>query len=274
MKTILSSAIAALLLSGASLAQTAEEATGAVHYLSTEEAQAKYFKHPEHIDWPQAGVMGAYDKAQLQRGLQVYKEVCSACHGLKFVAFRNLEDLGYSSAQVKAFAGEYTFIDGPDDQGEMYERPGKPSDYFPSPFANSQAAAAANNGAAPPDLSLVVKAREGGENYVYSLLSGYADAPDDVELGDGQSYNPYFASLVLAMGPPLFDGAVNYADGTEASVDQMARDVAAFLTWAAEPNHDQRKEMGLMVMLFLGVLTVLTYASYRRVWAKVKSDKA
>lgn len=250
------------------LSASAQDESG---YLEAEEAIAKYHLHPKEVHWDQDGLTGTFDKAQLQRGLQVYKQVCAACHGLELVAFRDLEALGYSSAQIKAFAAEYVMEDGPDDFGEMFERPGKPSDYFPSPFANPQAAAAANGGAVPPDLSLMAKARHDGTNYVYSLLSGYEDTvPSEVEATEGSNYNPYFHSLFLAMAPPLFEGSVEYADGTEASVDQMSRDVAAFLTWTAEPKLEDRKEMGLMVMLFLGFLIVVTYLSYRRTWAPLK----
>ncbi|MGD8327002.1 MAG: cytochrome c1 [Sphingomonadales bacterium] len=240
-------------------------------YLEAEAAAEKYHLPPKEVHWHHEGLTGGFDRAELQRGLQVYKQVCSACHSLRLVAFRDLEALGYSPKQVKAFAAEYTVEDGPDDFGDMFERPGKAADYFPSPFANVQAAASANNGKAPPDLSLMTKARHEGPSYIYSLLTGYEDTvPADVEQPDGGNYNPYFHSLFLAMAPPLFEGAVEYADGTEATVDQMAHDVAAFLTWTAEPKLEHRNEMGLMVMLFLGFLIVVTYLSYRKTWADLK----
>lgn len=262
--------LTSLITAAVLLGSPAQAQEGEGQYLSTEKAQEKYHLHPREVHWHHDGMTGQWDLAQLQRGLQVYKQVCSACHSLNLVAFRNLEDLGYSPEQVKAFASEYVFMDGPDDFGEMFERPGKASDYFPSPFPNEQAAKAANGGAAPPDLSLMTKARHDGTNYVYSLLSGYEEAPADVEIAEGQNYNPYFHSLILAMAPPLYDGAVEYADGTEATVDQMAKDVAAFLTWTAEPKMVERKEMGLMSMLFLGLMIVVTYVSYRRTWAPLK----
>lgn len=240
-------------------------------YLESEAAVEKYHLHAKKVNWQHDGLTGTFDRAELQRGLQVYKQVCAACHGLSLVAFRDLEALGYSAKQAKAFAAEYVFEDGPDDTGEMFERPGKAADYFPDPFANPQAAAFANGGAVPPDLSLMAKARHDGTNYIYSLLTGYEDAvPSDVEAPEGSNYNPYFHSLFLAMAPPLFEGAVEYADGTEATVDQMSRDVAAFLTWTAEPKLEDRKEMGLMVMLFLGFLIIVTYLSYRKTWADLK----
>jgi len=218
------------------------------------------------VDWSFDGFFGTYDKAQLQRGLQVFREVCSACHALDLVAFRNLSALGYSEAQVKALAAEYQVTDGPNDAGDMFQRPGIPADHFPAPFANEKAARAANGGAYPPNLSLIAKAREGGPTYVHALLNGYRDAPADVQMTEGMYYNLYFPGHQIAMAPPLSDGQVTYADGTRASVDQMGKDVSAFLMWAAEPHLEQRKQMGMKVLLFLLVFTGLMYAAKRRVW--------
>jgi len=212
------------------------------------------------------GVFGTYDRAQLQRGLQVYREVCSACHSLRFIAFRNLTDLGYSPEQVKVLAAEYTIEDGPNDEGEMFTRPGKPADYFPRPFPNVEAAKFANNGAAPPDLSLITKARHEGTAYVYSLLTGYEDAPAGVAVAPGQYYNPYFPGGVLSMAPPLMDDFLTFADGTPATKEQAAKDIAAFLTWAAEPRMEERKVLGTAVIVFLLIFTLIAYGSYRRIW--------
>jgi ubiquinol-cytochrome c reductase cytochrome c1 subunit len=219
--------------------------------------------------WPHQGIFGTYDRAALQRGFQVYKEVCSACHGTKYLAFRNLRALGYTEEEVKAIAAEYTVIDGPNDQGEMFERPARPSDRKPSPYPNEQAARAANNGAYPPDLSLIVKARAGGENYVYSILVGYEEPPAGVTVPDGMYYNKYFPGHFIAMPPILQPDGVTYADGTRATISQMARDVTQFLAWLAEPKLEERKATGIKVMLFLIVLTGLLYAYKRRVWADV-----
>ncbi len=217
--------------------------------------------------WPFDGMFGHFDRAAAQRGLQIYREVCSNCHSLKYIAFRNLAALGYSDDEIKAIAAEAQITDGPNDQGEMYQRPGKPTDIFPAPFPNEQAARVANGGALPPDLSLIVKARAGGANYVYSLLQGYRDPPAGETGPAGTYYNIYFPSHWIAMPPPLSAGQVTYADGTEATLAQEAADVASFLTWAAEPTLEVRKQTGLKVMLFLIVLTALLYATKRRIWA-------
>jgi ubiquinol-cytochrome c reductase cytochrome c1 subunit len=219
--------------------------------------------------WPFEGVFGHFDRAAAQRGLQVYREVCSTCHSLKYIAFRNLAELGYSEDEVKAIAAEYQVSDGPDEQGEMVERPGKPTDLFPAPFPNEQAARAANGGALPPDLSLITKARAGGADYLYSLLQGYHEPPPDTSGPSGTYFNIFFPGQWIAMPPPLSDGQVSYADGTEASLEQMAIDVANFLTWAGEPTLEARKASGLKVMLFLIVLTALLYATKRKVWAQL-----
>lgn len=218
-------------------------------------------------DWSFSGVFGNFDRPAMQRGLQVYRENCSACHGLKYVAFRNLAALGYGEDEIKAMAAEYSIPDGPDDEGEMYERPGRPSDYFPSPFPNSKAAAYANNGAVPPDLSLMAKARPGGPDHLRGILLGYVDPPADFEALEGLSYNLYFPGNQIAMPPPLFDDAVEYADGTEATTEQMATDVTNFLMWTAEPYLEERHSMGVKVILFLLVFTGILYAAKRKVWS-------
>lgn len=221
------------------------------------------------LSWSFEGPFGTYDRAALQRGLQVYREVCAGCHGLKYIAFRNLAELGYSEDEVKAFAAEASIVDGPDDFGEMYERPGRPADYFPSPFPNDKAAAAANNGAVPPDLSLMAKARVGGPDYVYALLTGYEEPPADFELLPGLSYNSYFPGNQIAMPPLIQDGIVEYADGTEATQEQIARDISAFLMWTADPKMETRKRSGVMFILFLIFATGLTYAAKKKIWSRV-----
>lgn len=246
-------------------------------------------KEPREQKWTFAGPFGYYDKTQLQRGLKVYAEVCSACHSMSLVPFRMLGDLGYSEAQVKTFAANYETQDGPNAQGEMYTRKAVPSDHFPSPFPNKEAAEAANHGAAPPDFSLLAKAREvergfprfvfdiftqyqeNGPDYIYSLLTGYEEPPAGFQVPPNGHYNPYFhAAAVLAMPKPLSDGQVTYDDGSPQTVDQYAHDVSSFLMWAAEPHLEERKHTGFMVMVFLLIFTVLIYLVKRSVYAKTE----
>jgi ubiquinol-cytochrome c reductase cytochrome c1 subunit len=224
---------------------------------------------PEPIerDWSHEGLLGTFDRAAAQRGVQVYREVCATCHSLDYLAVRHLEALGFGEEQVDAIAAEYTVTDGPNDQGEMFEREGQASDYFPAPYPNEEAARAANGGALPPDLSLITKAREGGSDYVYSVLAGYEEPPTDVEPREGMYYNRYFPGHWIAMPPPLSEGVIEYADGTPATVEQMANDVTVFLSWAAEPTLEERKQTGLKVMIFLIIFGGLLYATKRRVWA-------
>lgn len=266
-------------VAGADAEHAEEEHHGTPHYP---------INKPRHVDWSFAGPFGHWDIGQLQRGLKIYREVCAACHGLDLVAFRNLEDLGYSDPQVRAFAAEYQIEDPlPNAEGEMFERPGIPSDRFPNPYANPQQAAASNGGAVPPDLSLMAKARavergfplfvfdiftqyaENGPDYIYSLLTGYGqEAPAHYEIQPGTHYNPYFTGgIALAMAAPLSDDVVTYDDGAPQTVDQYARDVSAFLMWAAEPHLVERKATGFVVMLFLIVFGGLVYGVKRKVWA-------
>ncbi|MSP51209.1 MAG: cytochrome c1 [Alphaproteobacteria bacterium] len=223
-------------------------------------------KNPTAQGWSWDGIFGKFDRAQLQRGFQVYKEVCAACHELRYVSFRNLTEVGFSEAQSKAIAASYEVIDGPNDEGEMFKRPGRLADRIPAPFANEKAARAANNGAAPPNLSLITKARHDGSNYVFSLVSGYEKPPASMKVAEGMNYNPYFPGHQIAMAPPLEDGKVQFADSTAATVKQMASDVTAFLTWAAEPGLEARKRLGFKVMIFLLVLTALFIAAKQKVW--------
>jgi len=226
------------------------------------------------VGWPFEGIFGNFDRQAIQRGFKVYKEVCSVCHSLKRVAFRNLSEIGFSEEEVKAIAAGYTIQDGPNDEGEMFERPGKPSDYFPSPYANDKAArAASNNGALPPDQSLIIKAREDGANYIYSLLTGYAKPPADFQLGENMQYNPYYAGggSQFSMIPPLLqDDQVEYVDGTKATVDQMSKDVVNFLQWASEPEMEQRKALGFKVLIFMAIFTVVFYFAKKSIWSRVK----
>jgi ubiquinol-cytochrome c reductase cytochrome b/c1 subunit len=240
---------------------------------------------PPRQKWSFAGPFGHFDKGQLQRGFKVYKEVCAVCHGLKYVAFRNLADLGYSEAQVKAIAAEYKVQDGPNDQGEMFEREGRPADYFPPPWPNENAARARYNGV-PPDFSVLAKARsyergfpwfildmftqfqEHGVDYIHALMIGYKEKPPQgFTLPQGSFYNEYFPGHAIAMPPPLSDKRVDYTDGSPTTVDQYSKDVAAFMMWAAEPHMEARKRIGFQVMIFLLVLSGLLYFTKKKVWA-------
>lgn len=225
---------------------------------------------PPKQEWSFSGVFGSFDRAAKQRGFQVYTEVCAGCHGLRHLAYRNLEALGYSEAQQKAYAAQFEVDALPNDDGEVLKRPAEPSDRFVEPFANPQEAAAANGGAAPPDLTLMVKARAGGADYLYALLTGYLEeAPDGFDLPVGKYYNTYYPGHAIAMGPPLLEDLIEYSDGTPATVDQMARDLTQFLAWTAEPEMEQRKSMGHAVILFLIFFTVVAYLNKRRLWAKL-----
>ncbi len=221
-------------------------------------------------DWQHEGVFGTFDRGELQRGFQVFQEVCSACHSLQYIAFRNLVEIGFTEDEAKAIAAEYEVEDGPDDEGEMFDRPARLSDYWPSPFANENEARASNGGALPPDLSLIIKAREGGADYIYALMTGYEEeAPEDMELADGMSFNHFFPGQQIAMIEPLYDEAVEYVDGTPMTLEQHARDVTVFLSWTAEPELEERKETGLKVLIFVFVLTAVLFVIYRRVWARL-----
>ena len=224
---------------------------------------------PSHQHWHFNGPFGSYDKAAMQRGLKVYREVCAACHSLKRVYFRNLEALGYDENQIKNIAAEYTITDGPDDEGEMFERPGRPSDHFKSPFANDNAAKSVNNGALPPDLSLITKARHHGPDYVHGILTGYHTPPEGTTLLEGQYWNQYMPGHVIAMAPPLSDGVVAYEDGSPETVEQYSKDVVNFLTWAADPYMEERKRTGIKVLIFLAVFAGLMYAVKRKIWSDV-----
>ncbi|WP_408647402.1 cytochrome c1 [Wolbachia endosymbiont of Pentidionis agamae] len=215
------------------------------------------------VDWKFEGIFGSFDRESIQRGYKVYKEVCAACHSMNRVAFRNLKDIGFSEDEVKQLASSYQVKDGPNDLGEMFERPGIPSDYFIPPFDFKEAAAASNNGSVPPDLSLIIKARKDGANYVYSLLTGYMSNEHD---GHDLYPNPYFSTGKLSMAPPLYDGIIQYEDEKEATVENMSRDVVNFLHWAAEPELEDRHRLGLKVISFLAILTLCFIVTNRKVW--------
>lgn len=238
---------------------------------ASEDALSTNAIHPKQMKWNFDGVFGSLDRASAQRGFQVYKEICSSCHGLKLVAYRNLQDIGFSENEVKQIAAEYTVSDGPNDDGDMFDRPALPSDRFVGPYANDNAARASNGGALPPDLSLIIKARHDGANYVYSLITGFATAPEGFPMAEGKSYNPYFEGRQISMPAPISDdGQVEYKDGTYATKEQMAIDVVNFLQWAAEPETEARNKMGIRTMIFLGTLLVVLLAAKKLVWKKVK----
>lgn len=253
---------------------------------------AKHEEKPNRYEWSFAGAFGRYDKAQLRRGFKVYKEVCATCHSIKMLAFRNLGQPGgpeLSQDEVVALAASYKIKDGPNDAGEYYERAGRPSDRFPPPFHNEQAARAALSGAFPPDMSVLAKARgysrgfpyflfdalpglsyqEHGVDYMVSLMEGYADPPPGVDMPAGQFYDPYMPGRRIGMPPPLADGSVTYDDGAPQTVDQYAKDVAAFLMWVAEPHLEARKKVGLGVVSFLLVFALLLYFTKRKIWSNV-----
>ena len=226
-------------------------------------------------DWTFKGLFGKFDRASLQRGYQVYTEVCAACHSMKYLSYRNLSEKGgpeFSIAQAKAIAASFEVTDGPNADGEMFQRPGKLSDKFVMPYENVKAAEAANGGAYPPDMSVLVKARGGGVDYIYSLLQGYEEAPSGMILDDGVHYNKYMYGNKIKMSAPLSDGIIEYSDGTNASVQQMSKDVTTFLMWAAEPSLEARHQMGFKAIVYLIILTILVYFSMKRIWSRVKSE--
>lgn len=240
------------------------------------------------VSWPSQGYFGSFDKSSLQRGLQVYTEVCSSCHGLRLLSYRDIGDLGFSPAEVKAYARQFEVMGEPNEDGETQLRPAEPADRFVEPYANEQEARALNNGALPPDLSLIVKARNTGKgnffvnaydmlrgrgyasgaDYVYALLTGYEDPPAGVEIADGMYYNKWFSGGAIAMAQPIYEGD-DFADGTEATIEQQARDVTSFLMWASEPRLEDRRAMGIKVLLFLAIFTIVLFLLKRRVWKDV-----
>ena len=227
------------------------------------------------VKWSFKGLTGKFDRASLQRGFQVYKEVCSSCHSMQYLSYRNLGEPGgpeFSEAEVKLIAASIEIDDGPDSQGEMFTRPGRPSDKFKSPYPNVNASIAANGGAYPPDMSVLVKARPGGSNYIYSVLMGYEEPPTGMVLDDGVYYNKYMIGNKIKMSAPLSEDIVEYTDGTEASIDQMAKDVTTFLSWAAEPELEDRHKTGVKVMIYLILLTILVYLSMKKIWSRIDPE--
>ena len=226
-------------------------------------------------DWSFKGLFGKFDRAALQRGYQVYTEVCSSCHSMKYLSYRNLAEKGgpeFSIAEAKAIAASFEVTDGPNDDGEMFTRPGKLSDKFVMPYDNVKAAQAANGGAYPPDMSVLVKARGGGVDYIYSLLQGYEDPPVGMSLDDGVYYNKYMYGKKIKMANQLSDGLVEYGDGTTASVEQMSKDVTTFLMWAAEPHLESRHQMGFKAIVYLIILTILVYFSMKKIWSRIETE--
>lgn len=213
------------------------------------------------------------DHASIRRGYEVYKQVCAACHSMNYMYYRNLVGVILTEDEAKAEAEEIQVRDGPDEEGNMFDRPGKLSDRFPQPYANEEAAKAANNGALPPDLSFISAARHGGENYIFALLTGYCDPPAGIELREGLHYNPYFAGGAIGMAQALYNEIIEYNDGTPATQSQLAKDVAIFLKWAAEPEHDQRKRMGMKAIMVFGVLIAISLFYKRHKWTVIKSRK-
>ena len=230
---------------------------------------------PIKVNWSFKELTGKFDRASLQRGFQVYKEVCASCHSMQYLSYRNLGEPGgpeFTLEEVKAIAASVEIEDGPDSQGEMFTRPGKPSDKFKSPYPNVEASTVANGGAYPPDMSVLVKARPGGADYMYSVLMGYEEPPAGMKLDDGVYYNKYMIGQKIKMASPLLEGIVEYSDGTEATVDQMAKDVTTFLAWAAEPELEVRHKLGIKVIIYLLLLTILVYLSMKKIWSRIDSE--
>ncbi|TFK39403.1 cytochrome C1 family-domain-containing protein [Crucibulum laeve] len=229
--------------------------------------------HPAVYPWPHKGILDTFDHASIRRGYQVYREVCAACHSLDRIAWRNLVAVSHTADEARAMAEEVEYTDGPNDQGEMFQRPGKLADYMPPPYPNEEAARASNAGALPPDLSLIVKARHGGADYIFSLLTGYIDPPAGVEIREGMNYNPYFPGGAISMARVLFDGLVEYDDGTPATTSQMAKDVVTFLSWASEPEHDERKKYGIKAVILFSSLFCISLYVKRFKWNVIKNRK-
>lgn len=220
--------------------------------------------------WPFNGIFGRFDESSLQRGFQVYREVCAACHGIRHISYRDLEGIGYTNDEIKLIAADYEIVDGPNDEGEMFDREALPSDKFVGPYENDKIARLANNGAYPPDLSLIVKARANGADYLYSLLNGYKDYPENFEASEGMYYNEFYPGYQIAMPSPLMDDIIEYSDGTEATQEQIAKDVTSFLAWTAEPELEERKSLGVKTLFFLILLTIMLLGVKRKIWKDVE----
>ena len=228
-----------------------------------------------NTDWSFKGYFGKFDRASLQRGYQVYTEVCAACHSMKYLSYRNLSEPGgpeFSEQQAKIIASQFEVTDGPNSDGDMYTRTARLSDNFVEPYANEQAARALNGGAYPSDMSVLVKARKGGASYIYSVLLGYNEVPSDITLDDGVYYNTYMSGNKIKMANPLSDGLVQYSDGTASTEEQMAKDVVTFLAWAAEPHLEERHKIGFRAILYLIIITVLVYFSMKKIWSRIETE--
>ena len=223
---------------------------------------------PKH-HWSFEGLTGTFDKSSVQRGFKVYREVCAGCHSMNLLYYRDLIDIGFSNEEVKTIAAEYTVIDGPNDEGEMFERPAKPSDRFVPPFSNEQEARLSNNGSYPPDLSVITKAKKNGPDYIFNLLLGYTEPPVDFELGEGMYYNKWKEGHQISMAQPLDEGYVDYDDGTENTLPQLAEDITTFLVWSAEPELEERKKLGIKVILFFIVLGSIVFIVKNRLWREI-----
>lgn len=229
--------------------------------------------HAPKQSWSFQGLFGTFDRGAVKRGSQIFFEVCNACHSLDMVSYRNLVEIGLDDEAVKALASEYEVQDGPNDEGDMFMRPARLSDHVVAPFANEKAARYSNSGAHPPDLSVITKARVGGPDYIYALLTGYTDMPEGFDMAEGMSYNTYFPGHQIVMAPPLDDGIVEYDDGTPETVDQHATDIVTFLAWAAEPELEERKSLGVKVLMYLILLTAMMYVLKRRIWNRICLDE-
>jgi len=229
--------------------------------------------HPPQYPWSHRGWFDTFDHASIRRGYQVYREVCAACHSLDRIAWRNIVGVSHTADEARTMAEEFEYTDGPNAEGEMFQRPGKLADYMPRSYPNEEAARASNGGALPPDLSLIVKARHGGADYIFSLLTGYIDPPAGVEVREGMNYNPFFPGGAISMARVLFDGLVEYDDGTPATTSQMAKDVVTFLSWAAEPEHDERKKLGIKAIIIFSALFVISVYVKRFKWGPIKNRK-
>jgi len=238
-----------------------------------ESVKADLAIHPPSMNWSHTGPFNSLDHGSVRRGYQVYKQVCSACHSMKFISYRHLRDIAYTESELKTEAAEIRVMDGPNDQGEMFEREGKHTDYFPKPYPNDKAAAYANNGAVPPDLSYIALARHGGEDYIFHLLTSYCEAPAGVEVPEGQHFNPYMLGGKIAMAAPLYNEVIEYEDGTPATLSQLAKDVCTFLVWSASPEHDERKQIGIKAQIVCATMFMLVLYVKRHKWSVLKTQK-
>lgn len=246
---------------------------GVTYALNADLLASDHGVHPAHHPWFHKGMFNTVDHGSVRRGYEVYKQVCAACHSMKYTYYRHLVGVSHTEEEAKAEAAEILVTDGPNDQGEMYQRPGKLADSFPNPYPNDEAAKAANNGAMPPDLSLITMARNGGADYIYSLITGYCDVPAGVEVKEGLHYNPYFNGAWIGMAKALYDEVIEYSDGTPATTSQLAKDVSEFLTWSSEKSHDDKKRLLLKAMIIFPPIVALVYLFKRRVFSALKSRK-